>query len=85
MYRHRECFFSFFRNCLTQTLTLTLDLGHRVRTKWDEGPNLTPTRFTAIFDRVAVFAVQLTRVAFSGVESSLKRLSVQKQMGYSLF
>ena len=41
-----ECRFLFFRNWLTQTLTL--DLGHRVRTKWDEGPNLTPTRFTAI-------------------------------------
>jgi len=41
--------FSFFRNCLTETLTLTLDLGHRVRTKWEEGPNLTPTHFTANF------------------------------------
>ena len=31
--------FFVFRNCLAQTLTLTLDLGHRVRTKWDEGGN----------------------------------------------
>ena len=26
-------------NSLAQTLTLSLDLGHRVRTKWDEGGN----------------------------------------------
>ena len=43
-----ECCFFVFRNCLTQTLTLTLDLGHRVRAKWDEGPSLTPTNFTAM-------------------------------------
>ena len=37
--------FHYLSNCLTQTLTLTLDLGHRVRAKWDEGPNLTRTPF----------------------------------------
>ena len=41
MYRHWRVIFFIFRNCLTQTLTLTLDLGHRVRTKWNKGPNLT--------------------------------------------
>ena len=36
----------FFCNWLTQTLTL--DLGHRAKTKCNEGPNLTATRFTAM-------------------------------------
>ena len=45
--------------------------------------NLTPSRFTAILPQCGVCGIT-QRVAFSGVESSLKRLSVQKRCLASL-
>ena len=42
-------FFRFSQLRRTNPYPRTLDLGHRVRAKWDECPNLTPTHFTAIF------------------------------------
>ena len=48
MYRHWSVVFSFF--AIASPKTLTLDLGHRVMAKWDEGPNLNPfyRNFTAM-------------------------------------
>ena len=72
--------FSRFSQYLTQTLTLTLDLGHWVRPKWDEGPNLTPTRF---FYRNFT-AMRFLRYNSAGLHFQESRV-VQKRMGYGLF